>query len=307
MQTILGANGAIGNGLARELTFFTNSIRLVSRHPKKINENDELFSADLTQPEQTDNAVAGSEIVYLTVGIDYKLKVWQQVWPVIMRNVINACKRHQAKLVFFDNIYMYDPDHLSQMTEETPTRPVSKKGAVRAEIAQLLFNEIKSGSLTAMIVRSADFIGLQNSALTETVAKNLMKGKKAIWFADVNKVHSFTFIPDAVKGTALLGNTPDAYGQVWHLPTSDVRLKGKQWIELFAKEAGVPPKYQVMSKGMMSIYGLFVPILRELKEMTYQYERDYIFNSSKFERRFQYKPATPEEAVAFVVGELRER
>jgi nucleoside-diphosphate-sugar epimerase len=305
MQTILGANGAIGNGLARELTFFTNKIRLVSRNPKKVNDKDELFSADLTQPGQADKAVAGSEIVYLTVGIDYKTKTWQQLWPVIMRNVIDACKKHQAKLVFFDNIYMYDPDHLNKLTEESPIRPVSKKGVVRAEIAQMLLNVVKAGNLTAMIARSADFIGLQNSALTDTVAKNLMKGKKAIWFANVNKVHTFTFIPDAIKGTALLGNTPDAYGQVWHLPTNNEPLTGKQWIELFAKEAGVTPKYQVITKGMMSIYGLFVPILRELKEMTYQYERDYVFNSSKFEDRFQYIPATPEEAAAFVVGELK--
>jgi nucleoside-diphosphate-sugar epimerase len=305
MQTILGANGAIGTGLAKELTTYTNKLRLVSRHPKKVNDRDFLFAADLSKQEETDEAIAGSEIVYLTAGLEYKTKIWQQLWPAIMRNVINACKKHQAKLVFFDNMYMYDPDYLNNMTEETPIRPVSKKGAVRAEIAQMLLNEVKSGNLTAMIVRSADFIGLQNSALTETVVKNLLKGKKANWFANVNKLHTYTFIPDAVKGTAILGNTPDAYNQVWHLPTSNQPMTGKQWIELFAKEAGVTPKYQVLPKSMMSILGLFVPILKELKEMVYQYELDYVFNSSKFEQRFQYKPATPEEAVAYVVRELK--
>jgi nucleoside-diphosphate-sugar epimerase len=305
MQTILGANGAIGTGLAKELTTYTNKLRLVSRHPKKVNDRDFLFAADLSKQEETDEAIAGSEIVYLTAGLEYKTKIWQQLWPAIMRNVINACKKHQAKLVFFDNMYMYDPDYLSNMTEETPIRPVSKKGVVRAEIAQMLLNEVQAGNLTAMIVRSADFIGLQNSALTETVVKNLLKGKKANWFANVNKLHTYTFIPDAVKGTAILGNTPDAYNQVWHLPTSNQPMTGKQWIELFAKEAGVTPKYQVLPKGMMSILGLFVPILKELKEMVYQYELDYVFNSSKFEQRFQYKPATPEEAVAYVVRELK--
>jgi nucleoside-diphosphate-sugar epimerase len=307
MQTILGATGAIGTGLAKELTSYTNRIRLVSRNPKKVNDNDFLYAADLAKPEQADEAVAGSEIVYLTVGIDYKTKVWQQLWPVIMRNVINACKKHQAKLVFFDNMYMYDPNYLNHMTEETPVRPASRKGAVRAEIAQMLLNEVKAGNITAMIVRAADFIGLQNSALTETVVKNLLKGKKATWFANVNKLHTYTFIPDAVRGTAILGNTPDAYNQVWHLPTNNTPITGKHWIELFAKEAGVPPKYQVLPKSMMGILGLFVPVLKELKEMAYQYELDYVFNSSKFEERFQYKPATPEEAVAYVVRELKKK
>lgn len=307
MQTILGATGAIGPGLAKELTSYANKIRLVSRRPKKVNDYDFLYAADLTKQEEADEAVAGSEIVYLTVGLEYKTKVWQQQWPTIMRNVINACKKHQAKLVFFDNMYMYDPDYLNDMTEQTPVRPVSAKGAVRAEIAQMLLNEVKAGHLTAMIVRSADFIGVKNSALTETVVNNLLKGKKANWFANANKLHSFTFIPDAVRGTAMLGNTPDAYNQVWHLPTIHEALTGKQWIELIAKEAGVLPKYQVLPKSMMSILGLFVPILREVKEMVYQYGLDYVFNSSKFEQRFQYKPVTPQEAVSFVVKELKQR
>lgn len=305
MQTILGATGAIGTGLAKELTSYTKNIRLVSRKPKKVNDHDYLYAADLSDPEQADEAIAGSEIVYLTVGLDYKTKVWQQLWPAIMRNVINACKKHNAKLVFFDNMYMYDPKYLGNMTEETPVRPVSVKGAVRAEISQMLLHEVKTGNLTAMIVRAADFIGLQNSALTETVVKNLLKGKKATWFANINKMHTFTFIPDAVRGTAILGNTPDAFNQVWHLPTVNTPLTGKQWIELFAKEAGVAPKYQVLPKSMMGILGLFVPVLKELKEMAYQYEQDYVFNSSKFESRFQYQPATPEEAVAYVVRGLK--
>ena len=305
MQTILGATGAIGTGLAKELTSYTKNIRLVSRKPNKVNDHDYLYAADLSDPEQADEAIAGSEIVYLTVGLDYKTKVWQQLWPAIMRNVINACKKHNAKLVFFDNMYMYDPKYLGNMTEETPVRPVSVKGAVRAEISQMLLHEVKTGNLTAMIVRAADFIGLQNSALTETVVKNLLKGKKATWFANINKMHTFTFIPDAVRGTAILGNTPDAFNQVWHLPTVNTPLTGKQWIELFAKEAGVAPKYQVLPKSMMGILGLFVPVLKELKEMAYQYEQDYVFNSSKFESRFQYQPATPEEAVAYVVRGLK--
>ncbi len=305
MQTILGATGAIGTGLAKELTSYTKNIRLVSRKPKKVNDHDYLYAADLSDPEQADEAIAGSEIVYLTVGLDYKTKVWQQLWPAIMRNVINACKKHNAKLVFVDNMYMYDPKYLGNMTEETPVRPVSVKGAVRAEISQMLLHEVKTGNLTAMIVRAADFIGLQNSALTETVVKNLLKGKKATWFANINKMHTFTFIPDAVRGTAILGNTPDAFNQVWHLPTINTPLTGKQWIELFAKEAGVAPKYQVLPKSMMGILGLFVPVLKELKEMAYQYEQDYVFNSSKFESRFQYQPATPEEAVAYVVRGLK--
>ena len=183
MQTILGANGVIGKELAAGLTAYTNEIRLVSRNPKAVNKGDQLMAADLTLPLQVDKAVEGSDIVYLTVGLAYNFKIWRQQWPLIMHNVIESCKKYGAKLVFFDNVYMYDPEYMGNMTEETPIRPVSKKGEVRSLIAALLMEEIKSGNLTALIARSADFIGPANSFLVESVYKNLNKGKKANWFS----------------------------------------------------------------------------------------------------------------------------
>jgi nucleoside-diphosphate-sugar epimerase len=300
MQTILGAGGAIGNALAKELHTYTDKIRLVSRNPKRINEGDELLAADLTDAAATAAAVRGSEVVYLLAGLQYKLKVWQQQWPVIMQNVIEACKQHNAKLVFFDNIYMYDANSLGNMTEETPINPPSKKGAVRASIVQKLQNEISAGNINALIARSADFYGpnVNASMLQETVLKNLAKGKKAQWMADASKIHSFTYVPDAAKATALLGNTPDAYNQVWHVPTSTERWTGRDFIERFATQRNTTPRYTVLSKGVIKVLGLFIPILKELHEMLYQYDRDYFFNSEKFRQRFpQFATTSYDEGI----------
>ncbi|PKP50710.1 MAG: NAD-dependent dehydratase [Bacteroidetes bacterium HGW-Bacteroidetes-11] len=304
MQTILGAGGAIGKELARELHTYTNDIRLVSRNPKAVNKNDQLMTADLTSAEHVDRAVEGSDVVYLTVGLDYKASVWKKQWPLIMRNVIDSCKKNQAKLVFFDNVYMYDRDYLANMTEDIPTRPTSRKGEVRTQVVQMLLDEMKSGKITALIARSADFIGPTNSVLVEMVYKNFSKGKKANWFSKTDKIHSFTNTIDAARGTAKLGNAPDAYGQVWHLPTSDARLTGKDWINLFANEMGVEPKISILPDWLLAILGLFIPILKEMKEMSYQYDRDYFFNSNKFNNRFGYKPISPDEGVKKLVKEL---
>lgn len=99
MQTILGAGGAIGIELAKALKHYTKNIRLVSRTPKKVNETDSLFPADLTK-EKIFDAVKDSEIVYVTIGFDYKTRVWQQTWPLFMKNVIDACVENKSKLVF---------------------------------------------------------------------------------------------------------------------------------------------------------------------------------------------------------------
>lgn len=299
MQTILGANGTIGSILAKELLKYTDRIRLVSRNPKKVNESDELFPADLSNPGVVDQAVEGSDVVYLVVGFDYKLEVWQEKWPRLMRATINACVKHKARLVFFDNVYAYDINSIPHMTEESPNNPPSKKGAVRKQLVQMIMDEVKAGRLLALIARSADFYGPGNekSFVIEMVYKNFLKGMRANWFVDANKKHSFTYTPDAAKATALLGNTDDAYNTVWHLPTDRNVLTGREFIELFSREMNVDNKYFVMPVWMIRLVGIFVPVLKEMPEMMYQYDRDYFFDSSKFEKRFNLSPTAYPEGV----------
>lgn len=306
MQTILGSGGTIGRDLAVELRQYTDDIRLVSRHPKKILPTDAVYPADLTQEDRTLKAVRGSEIVYLTAGLEYRAAVWKRDWPRIMENVLKACREFGSKLVFFDNVYMYDPEKMGHMTEETPIRPVSKKGKVRARLVQMVMDAVERGDIQAQIVRSADFYGPENhnSVLVETVPKNLEVGKKAIWFGSGDHPHSFTFSPDAARATALLGNTPEAYDQVWHLPTAPDPPTGKEWIEMFADEMNAEPKMQVVPVWMLRLMGLFNPMMRELGEMAYQYNRDYIFDSSKFAGRFQLAPTPYEKGVAEVASEF---
>jgi nucleoside-diphosphate-sugar epimerase len=303
-QTILGSGGAIGKELAKALTEFTTDIRLVSRNPVKVNPGDELISADLLNPTELENSVKGSSIVYVTVGFPYSLKVWKSSWPIFIDNVIDACKKQGCKLVFFDNIYMYHPNFLNGMTEETPVGPSSKKGEVRAEIANKILKEIEKGTITALIARSADFYGpgIQNtSVLTETVFKPLSLGKKASWMSSVDYKHSYTYTPDAGKATALLGNSEDAFNQVWHLPTAANPMTGKEWIETIAAEMGVKPRFQVATKLIVKAMGLFVPVMREMPEMMYQYDRDYVFSSAKFEDRFELKPLPYAEGIREIV------
>ncbi|HEX5023809.1 MAG TPA: NAD(P)H-binding protein [Agriterribacter sp.] len=305
MQTILGAGGSIGVELAKILPAYTDAIRLVSRTPQKINAGDELMAADICNAKQVDEAVKGSEVVYLTIGFPYRLKIWQERWPVTMHNVIEACKKYNARLVFFDNVYMYDRDFLHHMTEETPVRPTSKKGTIREQVANMLTGEVKLGNLTALIARSADFTNGKNSVLQQLVTDNLLKGKKANWLENATKIHNFTFVSDAAKGTAMLGNTPGAFNQVWHLPTDATPLTGLRWIELFAEALNTKPRYSLLTARMLGLLGIFMPVLKEVKEMTYQYDRDYFFDSSKFNRHFSYTPVSPANAVQLVLQELK--
>lgn len=307
MQTIIGSGGTIAIPLAKELKTYTDHIRLVSRDPKKINDADELFPLDVRNLNLIDKTVAGSEVVYITVGFDYKLSVWQSTWPPFLQSVIEACKKHGSKLVFFDNVYMYAKSSIPHMTEESPLDPPSKKGKVRKQLHDMIMNEVQSGNLKALIARSADFYGpdTNKSVLAETAAKNLLKGKKAQAFGNINKIHTYTFTPDAAKATALLGNTNTAFNQVWHLPTTKEKLTTKQWIELIAEEINVEPKIQTIPTWILRIMGLFNPVIKEFPEMLYQNELDYVFDSSKIEKTFNIKATAPKEGIKIMVDYLK--
>jgi len=268
MQTILGANGQIADELAIELKrTYTSSIRLVSRNPKKVNDTDTLFPANLLDKQQTDEAVKGSEIVYLTVGLPMNTELWKSQFPVIMRNVIDACRNHHTRLVFFDNTYMYPQDD-NPLTEETEFSPVGQKGKVRANMAMMLLDEIRSKKIEAVICRAPEFYGTgKTQSITNTIIfNNIKNGKKLKVFLNDNKLKTLIWTPDASKAMALIGNTPGTYNQTWHLPCDDNRLTYKQFISLASEIYGRQLQYSVVPKFVLKVGAIFNKQMKELQE-----------------------------------------
>ena len=299
MQTILGANGTMARELSRALAGHHGKIRQVSRHPQRVHPGDETFAADLREAKATDEAVAGSEVVYLVVGLPYQAKIWEEQWPRLMRNVIEACQRHTARLVFLDNVYAYGRVDGS-MTEESPFNPISRKGEVRARIATMLLDEMRAGNVSALIARSADFYGPDafQSLPHSTVFQRLRAGRKPLWIGNPEVIHTFTFTPDAGRALAHLGQTPEAFGQTWHLPTSREPLTGAGFVRLACTLANQPERWQTVAPWLRKLIGLFIPILRENEEMMYQFEADYRFSSEKIEAAYGLTPTPYREGIA---------
>ena len=295
MQTILGVSGQIGTELARSLhREFTQDLRLVSRNPKRVNNSDQLFSADLLDAAQTLRAVEGSSIVYLTAGLPMDTQRWVTQWPVIMRNVIAACAAHKAKLVFFDNTYLY-PQTSDPQTESTPFLPYGEKGRVRAAIARSLLDAMAQNAVQAMICRAPEFYGpgLTQSITNATVIAPLKAGKRARVFLRDDTLRTLIYTPDASRAMAWLGNTADAYGQTWHLPCDDNRLTYRQFIQLAAQQLGVPPDYRVLKRWQLRMAGWFSPTVRDAAELLPRYAVDNLFVSQKFKQRFPDFAVTP--------------
>jgi nucleoside-diphosphate-sugar epimerase len=287
MITILGAGGDIGNKLVKLLAAANRPFRVVARNPRPTPGATEMVAADITDLEQTIRAVAGSSVVYLLIGLKYDHTVWQKMWPRIMNNTIEACKRSGAKLIFFDNVYMYGKVN-GPMTEQTPFNPCSRKGAIRAKIATELIDSWKSGAITGMIARAADFYGpdTRNGMANILVMESFSKRKKASWLVNDLVPHSYTYTPDAAEGLLQLAERSTAWNQTWHLPTAPNPPTGREFVTLAAKEFGVAPNYRILSRPMLRVVGLFNASVAESYEMLYQSGSPYLFDSSKFSREF---------------------
>jgi nucleoside-diphosphate-sugar epimerase len=289
MITILGAGGAISNELVKVLAGCKRPLRLVSRRAAAMPGAAEAVAADLSDKAQTIQAVAGSNVVYLLAGLKYDHKVWAAMWPLIMANTIEACKRAGAKLIFFDNVYMYGRVR-GAMTEETRFNPCSKKGEIRAQIATALINEWKAGSVTAMIARAADFYGpnAKTGIPNVMVFEPMSKGQKAMCLVNDSVPHSYTYTPDAAQALVRLAESESAWNQTWHVPTAPSALTGKEFIARAADAMGVAPKDRLLSRSMVRVFGWVNPTVGEVHEMLYQNDSPYLFDSSKYAKAFGF-------------------
>lgn len=306
MQTVLGANGQIAEELTRYLhDNVTEDIRLVSRHPVKLHDTDQLFAANLMDADATARAVAGSDIAYLTVGLPIDSALWQQQFPVMMANTIAACQQHGTKLVFFDNTYMY-PRTSAPQVEDTAFAPIGRKAAVRARIADMLLDKMRAGSIEAVICRAPEFYGpgKTKSLTNSAVFDRIKQGKRPMIPVSAHTRRTLIWTPDASHGMAVIGNAPDAYGQTWHLPTDPNRLTYAQMVEIASDVTGRPIRYTTVPEIAFKIGGWFNPAVKEASELLPRYRGDNIFDSSKFATRFpDFNTTTYREGIAEILND----
>lgn len=294
MHTILGANGQI----AQELTHYlhdniSHDLRLVSRNPKPVHDTDQLVSANLMDAEATAAAVKGSDIAYLTVGLPIDSTLWEQQFPVMMANTIAACHEHGTKLVFFDNTYMY-PRTSTPQVEDTEFRPVGRKATVRARIATMLLEQMHNETIEAVICRAPEFYGPgKTQSITNSAIFNRIKqGKRPLVPVSAHTERTLIWTPDASHAMGLIGNTPDAYGQTWHLPVDPQRLTYQQMIEIADEVTDRDINYITIPEKLFALGGLINRSVKEASELLPRYRHDNIFDSTKFATRFPDFPVT---------------
>ena len=287
MQTILGSNGQIGYESANELyQNYTKELRLVGRHPQKIHDTDQVVVADLTDADQAFQAIQGSDVVYFTVGLPMDTSVWEAQFLQITENVIQAAIKTNDKLAFFDNTYMYQKDATPQ-TETSPFLPVGRKSVIRAKMATRLLEAMTNEGLEAVIGRAPEFYGPDRTqGITNGMVFDRIKaGERPQIPVSDTALRTFIWTPDASRALALLGNTPDTYGQTCHLPVAP-GISYQALLALAEKVVGRPIPYDVIPLSVFQNEATTNRMRAEQLEILVRYQFDNVFITDKFMRRF---------------------
>ncbi len=299
---VLGASGAVGKAVIQALQARKLKIIAVARSKKR---NDiPCRNADLLVPEQARVAVQGATHVYLCVGLPYHKKVWQRDFPLIMQNVMTACKSAGARLIYLDNIYMYGPAPLTVPFDENhPQNPTTHKGRARKQTTDILLNAVAKGEIEALVGRAADFYGpgAINSPFYISFLDRMLQGKAPQSIALPGVKHTYAYVPDIGRALVELALDDSAYGQVWHLPVGEP-VTMEEMLAHFNTALGAHHKVNFLAPWMRKIISLFVPVLKEAGEMMYQYETDYVMSFEKFKQQFPGFELTPyQDGVAEMI------
>ncbi len=308
VHTILGASGGVGREVLSKLQSTGENVRVVERTSKI--EGIDTIKADLLDPEQAVEAIKGSNITYLCVGLPYSVKFWSKSWPLLMENVIKACEQTGSTLIFLDNIYMYGPPPLDVPIEETHSQePSSKKGAIRKFVAEKLMDAIKSGRIRGNIVRAPDFYGpyAVNSMLWISFMERMLKGKRPQLFFPLGVKHTYSFTGDIGRAMIKIAMDESANGEIFHTPVGEpITLEEATGIMNDVLNNNL--EVSVVPGFIKAILRIFIPALSELNEMNYQFTDAYILSDDKFRKRYpDFEVTSNEEGISQTIEAFKSR
>jgi nucleoside-diphosphate-sugar epimerase len=305
LHVVVGATGATGGALVRELVRRGRRVRAVSRGgdatvPAEV----ERLAADVATTEGAKAAAAGAAVVYHCAQPPYT--DWPAAFPPLTETIAEGAAAAGAKLVLADNLYLYGP-HDGPLTEDLPATATGPKGRTRAEMAGRLLAMHRQGRLRVALGRASDYYGPGGlaSVAGERLFRAAVAGRTVRWVGPLDQPHTLSYLEDVAAGLATLGADDRADGQAWHLPAAEP-LTGRQFLELVVAASGGRSRIATSPPAMVRLAGLFVPTIREVGEVLYRYQAPFVVDWSRFRRTFGPVTPTPHpEAVARTVAWFR--
>jgi len=285
---VIFGSGPIGLALMKVLASQGKRVRIINRSgalPQAVPPGVELRRGDAADPDAARALCQGAVVVYNCANPAYT--EWPEKFPPLQAGVLAGAASVGAKLVAMENVYMYGPTGGRPMTEDLPYAATSRKGRVRARLAEELLAAHAAGKVRVAIGRASDFFG--PGALQSTSGERMfapaLAGKTVQVLGNPDLLHTYTYVPDIASGLAILGQRDEALGQAWHLPSAQT-ITTRQFIEQICQMNHQKPHIQAAPRLLIQALGLFNPLMRELVEMLYEFEEPFIVDNTRFGKTF---------------------
>ena len=308
-KNIILGTGPLGLWVMQTLAEKGAQVTLVNRKgetEQKLPEQVEIVAGDATDSSIVHQICKEADAVFHCAMPSYT--EWPAKFPPLTKGILEGVSRAGAKLIYGDNLYMYGDTEGRPISENLPSAATGHKGKVRAEMAEMLLNAHKKGEVQVVIGRGSDFYGPQvvNSAFGEMFFKAALSGKPANLLGNIDLPHTYTYIKDFSKALVKLSENDKALGQIWHIPNATT-MTTRQLVELVEKEIGQSIKIRAAGRLMVTLLGLFNPMIKEVKETMYEWEHPYIVDHSKFEQTLGADVTPHEVAIKETVAWYRQR
>ena len=298
-RIVIFGYGPTGRATAERLLAEGREVVVAQRSaPATLPKGARFVACDALDREAVAATARQGEQFVVTIGFPYSGEVWREVWPKAIGNFVAACEATGARMVFIDNLYMYGPQ-TGPLVETTPLTSYGRKPAARAAATRIWMEACARGSARVAALRAPDFYGpgVGLSFLGDTAIGAMAKGKAAFFIGSPDIPHDYAYVPDIGRAAATLLSAPDtAYGQAWHVPCAPTRAT-RAILQLAADVLGVPLRLNILPELLLGPLGLFVPFLREAREMRFTFDRPYRVDAGKFAKAFWSDPTPFEEGV----------
>jgi len=302
---VIFGTGAIGLATFDALRRRGETVRLINRSGHaRVPDDVEVIGGDARDPDFTAGVARGARVLYQTLNPAYH--EWTVQFPALQAGVLAAAEATGARLVSMENVYLYGRPAGRPLTEDRAHAAHTRKGQLRGRMARELLAAHKTGRVEVAIGRASDYFGPQSN-LGDRVFPAALAGKTANVLGDPDQPHTYTYIPDIGEGLAVLGEHPDAPGQVWHLPNDPDTRTTRQLVDIAYQQAGQPrARLRSIPPIMLRALGLANPTVRELIEMQYQFEEPFIVDSSKIANKLGVRATAIDQAIADTLNSYRD-
>ena len=284
---VVFGSGPVGRAVAAELVRGGRRVRVVNRSGRAPGlEEVEVVQGDASDAAFARAAADGATVVYLALNPGYQN--WPELFPPLQASVLAAAEAAGARLAAMENVYMYGATGGRPLTED-------------------LLEAHRQGRVEVAIGRASDFFGpgVLDSAAGERTFYPALAGKPVQVMGDPKLPHTYSYVPDIGRALVILGEREQAPGRAWHLP-SPPTVSTRQFLELVFGAAGQRPRVQRVPKLVLRALGLVNANVRELIEMTYEFEEPFVIDHGDFARAFGDHATPLEQATRTTVDWFRE-